>query len=430
MPRRQIYLIVWVTIGSLICFQRANGRYLPFADRFVEVLGYVDREFVSPVTPEELLSGALEGMVGQLDDYSGYIGPEEFQEMEESLNQEFGGIGIQVAADQVDGRLTVLSPLVGTPAYEAGIIAGDVIVAINGESTAALSMDDAVLRLRGAPGTEVKVAVERAGEEEPREFKLVRENIVVDTVLGDTYDADDHWNFFLPGDERIAYIRITSFGQRTADELETVIGELSRAGMRGLVLDLRNNPGGLLDVAIDVCDLFIESGTIVSTRERNGGGETWEAQRDGTYSGFPIVVLVNHFSASASEIVAACLQDHGRAAVVGERTWGKGSVQSVVELDDRRSAVKLTVATYWRPSGKNIHKGRNAKDTDSWGVMPSPGLEVKLSDDEAEKLFLARRNRDVIGKGTAAPPIDDRQLQRALEYLREQLQSTKTASRS
>ncbi len=197
--------------------------------------------------------------------------------------------------------------------------------------------------------------------------------------MGDKRKPNDEWDFMLDPAKKIGYIRITNFIQNTVEEVKAALKELDAQGMKGLILDLRDDPGGLLSAAVEISDLFVEDGKIVSTRGRNTAEKTFEAHKEGTYSGFPMAVLVNHNSASASEILAACLQDHNRAVVIGERSFGKGSVQNILDLEDGDSVLKLTVATYWRPSGKNIHRFKNAKETDEWGVSPNPGLEVKLS---------------------------------------------------
>ena len=201
---------------------------------------------------------------------------------------------------------------------------------------------------------------------------------------------------------------MTAFSRDTAGELQRALEQLQSAGMRGLILDLRFNPGGLLNAAIEVSDLFISEGRIVSTKGRSTPERSWDAHKAGTFEGFPMVVLVNRFSASASEIVSACLQDHKRAVIMGERTWGKGSVQSVIELEDGKSALKLTTAAYFRPSGKNIHRFPDAKDQDEWGVMPDKGFELKLSDKEIVELIQDRRNRDILRNGNAEQPPSDK----------------------
>jgi carboxyl-terminal processing protease len=218
----------------------------------------------------------------------------------------------------------------------------------------------------------------------------------VETVLGDRRKADDHWEFMYEETSRIGYIRISAFSQETTKELRTALADLKRRKVRGLVLDLRFNPGGLLRSAIEISNFFISKGRIVSTKGRNTPERVWDARENAIFEDIPMVVLVNHYSASASEIVSACLQDHKRAVVMGERTWGKGSVQNIIELENGRSALKLTTAAYKRPSGKNIHRFPDSKDKDEWGVMPDLGYELGLNDRETHDLLVDRRNRDVI----------------------------------
>jgi carboxyl-terminal processing protease len=235
---------------------------------------------------------------------------------------------------------------------------------------------------------------------------------------------------------RIGYIRLTAFSRNTPTELQQVLTQLSEKKMRALILDLRNDPGGLLSSAIEVSDLFVSKGRIVSTKGRNSPERVWDAHREGTFEGFPMVVLVNRFSASASEIVAACLQDNKRATIIGERTWGKGSVQNVIELENGHSALKLTTAAYRRPNGKNIHRFPEAKPTDEWGVMPDSNHEIRLSDAEIVALNKDRRARDIVqtpGKNavamseaekaaqTKSSPVVDRQLEAAMTYLTTEL---------
>jgi carboxyl-terminal processing protease len=223
---------------------------------------------------------------------------------------------------------------------------------------------------------------------------------------------------------------LTHFSRHSADELQAALGDLRSAGMKALVLDLRTNPGGLLSQATEVADLFVEKGTIVSTKGRNSRERVWTAKKEGTFSGFPMAVLVSRFSASASEIVSACLQDHKRAVIVGERTWGKGSVQNVIELEDGGSALKLTTASYHRPSGKNIHRFPDAKKTDEYGVMPDDGFKVPFSDAEMDQYLKYRHGRDVLRKeGPPKSEFKDRQLEKALSYVRDQLHAEKKAEK-
>ena len=275
-------------------------------------------------------------------------------------------------------------------------MAGDLILDIDGMSTEGLTIDKAVDALQGQPGTPVKLNVLHEDAEKAEVLTVTRAIIEVPSVMGDRRKPNDEWDFMLDKDKKIGYIRITNFIQDTTDHVKDALDELKKDGMKGLVLDLRDDPGGLLSAAVEISDLFVEEGKIVSTRGRNTAEKTFEAHKEGTFTGFPMVVLVNHNSASASEILAACLQDHDRAVVVGERSFGKGSVQNILDLEDGNSVLKLTVATYWRPSGKNIHRFKNAKDTDEWGVSPNPGLELKLTPEEYHDWFIGRRERDFL----------------------------------
>jgi len=407
----------------------------------VDTIDQVERNYVTKVNRREVIEAAIRGVVGKLDPYSSYIGPDELGRFRSSVENEFGGIGIQITFD--DGQLQVLSPMYGTPAYRAGVLAGDRILEIDGKSADGLSRDEAVEKLRGDEGTSVTLTVVHPGKEAKEKVTIKREKIHIDTVLGDHRKADGTWEYMFDAKQHVGYVRVTAFSRDTAAELQRVLTQLQAAKLRGLILDLRFNPGGLLSAAIEVSDLFISEGRIVSTKGRNSPERVWDAHKEGTFAGFPMVVLVNRYSASASEIVAACLQDHKRAAIIGERTWGKGSVQNVIELEDGRSALKLTTASYRRPNGKNIHRFPDAKDTDEWGVMPDKGFEIKLSDGElvmiqdqwlhgtvpsaAAKDATAKAAKDAAAKKPEPPAKEkepepsDRQLQAAVKYLTTEL---------
>jgi carboxyl-terminal processing protease len=403
----------------------------------VDTFDQVERNYVIKVDRRELIESAIRGVLSKLDPYSSYIGPDDLDRFRTSVESEFGGIGIQIALD--DGQLQILSPMYGTPAYRAGLLAGDRILEIDGKSAENLTLDEAVERLKGDAGTSVALTVVHPGKEAKEKVTLTREKIHIETVLGDHRQADGAWDYMLDPKQHIGYVRLTAFSRDTAAGLQRVLTQLQGEHLRGLILDLRSDPGGLLSAAIEVSDLFIAEGRIVSTKGRNSPERTWDAHKEGTFGGFPMVVLVNRYSASASEIVAACLQDHKRAVVAGERTWGKGSVQNVIDLEDGHSALKLTTASYRRPSGKNIHRFPDAKETDEWGVTPDKGFEIKLSDNEMLALIQNRRARDILqppdAKGADAtrsklplkeskdsdPAAVDRQLQAALKYLNTEL---------
>jgi carboxyl-terminal processing protease len=363
---------------------------------FADTLDQVERNYVKDISRRELMEAAIHGVLSKLDQYSNYISPDDLGQFKTSVENQFGGIGIQI--DIRRESIIVISPLVGSPAYRAGIQAGDRIVEIEGKSTADIrTTDEAAAKLKGEPGTTVNITTLRPSTRERKTLAIEREVVHMETVMGDRRkDTDDSWDFMLDHERKIGYIRITSFGRDTERDLARALDELKKLNLRGLVLDLRSNPGGLLTSAIGVADLFVTSGKIVSTEGRNTKSRSWDAEKDGTYEGFPMVVLVNRYSASASEIVSACLQDHKRAVVVGERTWGKGSVQNVIELEGGKSALKLTTAGYQRPSGKNIHRFPDAKESDEWGVLPDPGYEVKLDENEFYQQMNNRHDRDIL----------------------------------
>jgi carboxyl-terminal processing protease len=360
----------------------------------VDTINEVERSYVKPVDRRKLVEAAIQGVLRELDDYSGYVAPESMSGFRTAVSHKFGGIGIKVGMER--DQLTVISPLVGSPAYRAGIIAGDRIIEIDDKPTKGLRLDDAVKLLKGENGTSVVLTVSHPGRFETEDIKLTREVIRLETVLGDQRGEDDQWDFLFDDDLRIGYIRITGFGSNTANDLRKALTGLKKQNMAGLILDLRFNPGGLLSSAIQVADLFVSEGKIVSTEGRNVKQRVWNARKRGTFEGFPVAILVNGYSASASEIVSACLQDHGRAVVMGERTYGKGSVQRVIEMEGGQSALKLTTAGYHRPNGKNIHRYPGATPEDEWGVKPNEGFELKLSRSDMMALGQYRRDRDIL----------------------------------
>jgi carboxyl-terminal processing protease len=362
------------------------------------------------------------------DEHSAYVKAAKKSEFEEELNQEFVGIGIYPAIDPKTKQLLVLRPLPDGPAFAAGIRAGDRIVAIEGQSTQGLSLKDDVERIRGKPGTSVTLTIEHQGAAQPIDLSIVRQVIREDTVQGCSRGADSHWNFLLPGERQIGYLRITGFAEAeqgekgTAADGRAALERLRKAKVRGLVLDLRDNRGGSLEAAVEICDMLVPQGEIVTTRGRDGRIlRAFHTSGKAAFTGFPVAVLINRATASASEIVAACLQDHQRAIVVGQRSYGKGTVQEVLDMGHPFGAMKLTIATYWRPSGQNINRRKeDAKDA-TWGVSPNEGYEVPVADDEREHLVAWQQSHELAaldgGKGTAGDEVPDRVLAKAVEYL-------------
>ncbi|MCA8997014.1 MAG: S41 family peptidase [Planctomycetaceae bacterium] len=406
--------------------QSESDEYYELMRVFVDTFEEIDKNYVNEVDKRRLVEAAVRGMLAELDPYSNYIGPNDIDVFTESISQEFGGVGIRVNYDRQRRAIEVMTPLPGSPAYEAGIHSGDFIVEIDGKPVKDFELDQeletAVELLRGKPGEEVELGYLRGESKDIARVKLKRDIIQLETVLGYSYDDTGKWDLMLDDEQKIGYIRLTQFTKRSPAEVREALKNLRKDGMKGLILDLRTNPGGLLQAAVDISDMFIEEGVIVSTEGRNSPSRTWSAKRFGTFTGFPMAVLINNYSASASEIVSACLQDHDRAVVIGERSWGKGSVQDVIDLEGGKSALKLTTASYHRPSGKNIHRFPNSKEDDEWGVMPNDGFVIDFTPQETLEYQRDRRERDVLGRTEEyQSSFVDRQLEVAREYLEKQL---------
>jgi carboxyl-terminal processing protease len=415
MPRRNLIVLFAAALISLVCYHLATrNRYVT---TFGEAMNLVATEYIDDVEPRLLFEGAMDGMMDQLDPYSGYVAPREFQQFQETMDGEFEGVGIVVEADAQTGNLKVLDALIGKPGYRAGIRTGDLILAIDGRAIKGLSLRESVAMIRGQPGTAVKMLVRHAGGGEPREYTLERTRIPLESVLGDARRNDGTWIFRFVEYPRLGYLRIVNFGERTSDELRKALRTYRHPGeeIEGLVIDLRGNAGGLLKSAVETCDLFLDEGLVVSTQGRGKlERERFEAHTGTELSDdVPIVVLVDKLSASASEIVAACLQDHERATIAGQRSWGKGTVQNVhyLAVEGEQSALRLTVGRYLRPSGIEIHKRKDAKDSDPWGVRPLAELEVHPTNEQYDTLLFARRERDrltwdELAKARQNPPAE------------------------
>ncbi len=310
---------------------------------FTGVLDAVKQDYVEPVKDKDLLENAIRGMLSNLDPHSAFLDAEAFQDLQIGTSGEFGGLGIEVGQD--DGFLKVIAPIDDTPAQRAGIRSGDLIIRLDDTSVKGMPLSDAIQRMRGKPNTAITLTIVREGVRKPLKIKLIREVIQVRSVKSRLLE---------PG---FGYLRITQFQAKTAQNLRQALQEIeqqNKGPLRGVVLDLRNNPGGVLNGAVDVADDFLEEGAIVQTKGRgNGSDQSFKATPGDLLKGVPLVVLVNGGSASASEIVAGALQDHRRALILGERTFGKGSVQTILPLGNG-TAVKLTTARYYTPNGRSI----------------------------------------------------------------------------
>ncbi len=306
------------------------------------VLVQVENNYVEPVDRARLVNGAIVGMVGELDPHSSYLPPHEWKLFQSETEGKFGGVGIEV--DARGDLLTVIAPIEGSPAARAGIRSGDKILAIDNESAVGDKLDRVVRKMRGTPGTHVKLAIRREGHKEALVFDLVREIVHVPSVASKLLDG------------RVAYVRIKQFQEHTHDELVAAAGKLrteAKGTFSGVILDLRNDPGGLVDEAAETADEFLNGGTIYTMRHRGQVIDEARARSGGAFADLPVVVLVNEYSASASELVAGALQDHKRATIVGANTFGKGSVQSIIELPGG-AGLRLTTARYYTPSGRAI----------------------------------------------------------------------------
>ncbi|MDO4549628.1 MAG: S41 family peptidase [Planctomycetia bacterium] len=456
MPKRHIYLLFIIIFVSLLCYFHSD-RYTHSLDYLMRML---ETRALDPVYKRDLFDGALSGMLNTLDDNSSYFLPKLYKEIDESLRQEIsGGIGAVFQVNEETGKAVISFTLPNTPAREAGLMPGDEIILVGDMKVEGLSQNKIREHLIGEVGTPVALEIFRPSTSQTLQFSVIRSRIRLETVEGLKRSKTGTWEFFLPpfseediktvlvrgkekaevsqeavisgegrdlsekflAQRKIAYVRVTSFGEHTAEELKNTLLMLQKRGMEGLILDLRDNYGGLLDAANNVCDLFLEKGEIiVTTRGRNQQilKEVRASGRKVFDSRIPMAVLINGNSASASEIVAACLQDHSRegklnVVCVGVRSFGKGTVQELIALgplpDDHRvvrenmegteefstqswegwhrlwkasprAAIRITVASYWRPSGKNIHRFRRgeeiAGEDEDWGVLPDDGMEV------------------------------------------------------
>jgi carboxyl-terminal processing protease len=436
MSQRNLLLLLAALLVAYACYVRAEQN--PYARYISDGFSIIDRWALEEAPDQELFNAALNGMVDVLhkhgDAHTEFIDAERQSAYREEYVQEFGGVGIRLRLLGNPPLPTVIGlPEAGTPAAEADIHLADRIQAVDGRSTAGLELDDVTRMIRGPVERPVTLTMLSPSGEKSRDVTIERMIVTVESVLGDVHLPNGQWNYRLRDSPRLAYVRVIKFGDKTAAELAKVLAELKRDGLDGLILDMRDDAGGVLDGAVEVSDLFLPAGKpIVTTRGRDKKvRDRFMSSGAGGYSDLPLVVIVDRNTASASEIVAACLQDYGRAAVVGERSYGKGTVQRLIGVESGRSLLKLTSATYWRPSGKNIHRMPGDGEDAEWGVTPNEGLDVKLARGEYGVWRDYRVRRDLIGDdvnselaaaldladGKIPSGFKDRPLERAVEYL-------------
>lgn len=386
-------------VGSTIAVAR---RDYAFFDPLLEVKDILSRRYVEAPDDAAMQLGAINGMVGALNDpYTEYVPPAATREFNKDLTGDFVGIGVQVIVR--DGWLTVVTPLEDTPAFKAGIMPDDRIVEIEGKSTQGLTGDQCVDLLTGEPGTNVSFVVERGSQRLP--ITITRERIVTRTVKGFHWEpapGGGQWKYLIDPARRVAYVRLTQFTPTSGSEMGDALRAMGadRGAIAGLILDLRWNPGGVLADAIEIADLFLADGVIVSTRGRAAPEEIARAKKDGTLPDFPLVVLVNGASASASEILAGALAENKRAVILGTRTFGKGLVQGVLPIPSSRGGqLKITEQRYYLPSGRSIHR---SDDSAEWGVDPTDGFYLPMTDEELAELARVRRDEERLGRESAA----------------------------
>jgi carboxyl-terminal processing protease len=380
-------------------------------DKFIEIFEWVlALNAVTVQLPRQMLVAQFsEAALSSLDPYTVIVWPRQVQDFEKMMTKEFTGIGVEITKQK--GLLTVSSLLPDTPAYRAGLDAGDVITSVDGIDTKDMSLMCAVHKITGPKGTKVTLTIKRAGEEKNRDVTITRAKINVQSVRGWQRTKDGEWLYMIDGQDKIGYVRVTDCLASTASELEKVLNNLEADGLKGLILDLRFNPGGFLDSAVDITDEFVKDGLIVSTQPGFGRTPTYKfAHKRGTHPDYPLIVLINSNSASGAEIIAGALADqqHNRATLIGERTYGKGLVQGIIQFRDDGEQVKYTMSYYHLPSGQ-IVKSRDVAEkagTKDWGI--GPDIEVDMTNDELRKMLDIQRDNDVLvqagrGEGRESP---------------------------
>ena len=338
---KNLFILFLIAFNFLTLSSKSEEDIYKKIDLFSEVLNKINKQYVDDVNQSEMMDAAINGVLQSLDPYSAYMSPEMFENMATETSGEFGGLGIEVGMEA--GVVKVISPIDNSPAYRVGVKAGDYIVKINEIQVQGKSLSEAVELMRGPVGSDIEITVRRRGERKALTFTITREIIEVASVKTEIKDKN------------VGYIRLTSFNENSSDQIKKKLGEFKKnKNIEKYILDLRNNPGGLLSQAIKISDFFLENGEIVSTKSRkNSENRKWFAKKGDIINGDTILVLINYWSASASEIVAGALKDHKRAILIGEATYGKGSVQSIIPLDNK-GAIRLTVSKYYLPSGDSI----------------------------------------------------------------------------
>jgi carboxyl-terminal processing protease len=412
--KRKIFLLVLlILLVGLFGYTKLSGQVVPpkedeaqkYLRRISKIYELINSSYVRDASAEEVFSSAMKGMLKNLDPYSDYFTVQEFEDFSVAMKGEFGGIGTELSME--DGILTVITPLEDTPAFRAGILAGDRILEVDGVSTEGLSMAECGKRIRGIPGTKVTLTILHRGVQDTVKFTIVREVIKISSIKQAK---------IIDEKEKIAYLRITSFQEDTIRSFDEAIQKLKAKGMKFLIIDLRFNGGGIMQTAIDLSNRFISQGTIVSMKGKNKeSNKTYLADpQKAILSDLPLIILINGSSASASEIFAGAIQDYKKGILIGSRSFGKGSVQTVFPLPDEKAAVKLTIAKYYTPLGRSLHKEKDK----NYGL--DPDILVEMTPQQEADLLRSRSKEDIIElepSKVSPPKFDDIQLKKALEIL-------------
>lgn len=431
MNRERLAWFLSFILLAAVAFRNPSAAQRDSDYRFVRTLVDIQRlvvgNYVEKVEPGKMEQAAIDGMLNQLDPHTTYIPPAKREEFDRLLEGTFKGVGVQLNQLAPNGPIEVVTPIEGSPAAKAGVMPGDVILKVNGQSIEGMQLRDVIRRIGGEADTQVTLTLKRETGEVV-EKTMRRQEIVLPTVKGHQRREDNTWDYFVLESPRIAYVRITQFTPSTHDAFRAVMSALIANRMEGLILDLRWNPGGQLDQAVAIVDLFVSKGVIVTVKGDKRPEDVKRAREEGTLPPFPMVVLVNEHSASAAEVVAGSLLDNRRATIVGERTFGKGSVQEVIPLEGNNGELKLTTAYYYLPSGKLVHRKKGAE---TWGVEPQ--IPVAMSEEAEKRVVEAHLGQDRFrrpgngngnGGGAATAPATlpttqpiDAQLQRAIDTL-------------
>lgn len=390
LSKKYLLMAAFIIIFGLASFMGTTNKMYDELKLFTDALSLIQTNYVEDVEPKKLIYGALAGMTRALDPFSQFMEPDAYKETKVETEGEFGGLGIRIEIK--DDILTVIAPMEGTPAYRKGVLPGDRIVKIDGKETKGLSLMEAVKRLRGPKGTQVTISIYREGEKELLDIAIERDIIKVASVK------------YKMVTDKIGYLKINEFTEKTASDLDSALGELEKAKAEKLIIDLRNNPGGLLNVCLDICSQFVgDSKLLLSIKGRDKRmNQTFMANKVLKHTQWPLVVLVNRGSASASEILSGVIQDYKRGPVVGTKTFGKGSVQTVIPLSDG-SGLRLTTAKYYLPSGRSIHE-----------IGVTPDIIVEMSKEDELKLMM---QNDGIPLKAGEKPAKDTILEKAIEIL-------------